>query len=277
MFQSFPLGDRSSVNLRGEYHVENVTTFEDLPVEEPQSHNEDSMEMDTEIENDNTATEEVAPADSATENISKIAFRQIEPSSKSVTFDNESKKEAVEPDMDTLYPIFWSLQANFAMPTRLFDEVNYQEFKSGLRLTMHKFQSIHQDLQARGTLKTVDDSKRGMKRKRGEGDSELSTSFNPKYLTSRDLFELEVRPRSRIWSLEKELTTFILGQRSCFSPTRSGPSVNFNRFPSFTYAKSQEKARRQDEQTSTIPLHPQRGRCTWTRMSCETSRRKALR
>ncbi|KAL6359505.1 hypothetical protein LRP88_06926 [Fusarium phalaenopsidis] len=26
MFQSFPLGDKSSVNLRGEYHVENVTT-----------------------------------------------------------------------------------------------------------------------------------------------------------------------------------------------------------------------------------------------------------
>jgi THO complex subunit 1 len=31
MFQSFPLGDRSSVNLRGEYHTENVTTFDVLP------------------------------------------------------------------------------------------------------------------------------------------------------------------------------------------------------------------------------------------------------
>src|ERR1041384_6399587 len=28
MFQSFPLGDKSSVNLRGEYHVENATTYE---------------------------------------------------------------------------------------------------------------------------------------------------------------------------------------------------------------------------------------------------------
>src|SRR5271155_5726723 len=30
LFQSFPLGDKSSVNLRGEYHVENVTTFDHL-------------------------------------------------------------------------------------------------------------------------------------------------------------------------------------------------------------------------------------------------------
>ncbi|GJC86800.1 THO complex subunit 1 [Colletotrichum liriopes] len=30
MFQSFPLGDKSSVNLRGEYHVENVTVFDDI-------------------------------------------------------------------------------------------------------------------------------------------------------------------------------------------------------------------------------------------------------
>src|SRR5579859_6719550 len=28
LFQSFPLGDKSSVNLRGEYHVENVTIFD---------------------------------------------------------------------------------------------------------------------------------------------------------------------------------------------------------------------------------------------------------
>src|ERR1700742_3142109 len=33
MFQSFPLGDRSSVNLRGEYHVENLTTYETEPAD----------------------------------------------------------------------------------------------------------------------------------------------------------------------------------------------------------------------------------------------------
>merc|ERR1711939_976574 len=31
LFQSFPLGDKSSVNLRGEFHIENVTTFDPAP------------------------------------------------------------------------------------------------------------------------------------------------------------------------------------------------------------------------------------------------------
>src|SRR5258707_1323014 len=41
MFQSFPLGDRSSVNLLGEYHVENVTSFE-TPEDD-----DSKMEVDT--------------------------------------------------------------------------------------------------------------------------------------------------------------------------------------------------------------------------------------
>ena len=45
LFQSFPLGDRSSVNLRGEYHVENITVFEDLPPK-ADSKTEDGMEVD---------------------------------------------------------------------------------------------------------------------------------------------------------------------------------------------------------------------------------------
>ncbi len=34
LFQSFPLGDKSSVNLRGEFHVENVTSFEESDADE---------------------------------------------------------------------------------------------------------------------------------------------------------------------------------------------------------------------------------------------------
>jgi len=37
LFQTFPLGDKSSVNLRGEYHTENVTVFEKEPQIEPES------------------------------------------------------------------------------------------------------------------------------------------------------------------------------------------------------------------------------------------------
>lgn len=196
LFQSFPLGDRSSVNLRGEYHIENVTIFEDLALK-AESKLEDGMEVDQ--EEGKTATEQDADriesvtaakptktASDAPVNIPRV-----------VKFDAKDEKENEKPaDLDTLYPIFWSLQEDFSTPTRLFDDINLQKFQNGLSSTLVKFKEVQQDLQARGTSKLSDDGKRSVKRKRSGQEDELSSSFNPKYLTSRDLFDLEVRIRS---------------------------------------------------------------------------------
>ena len=193
LFQSFPLGDRSSVNLRGEYHVENVTVFEDLS-HKADFKSEDGMEVDHEEkagnEQDTSNDEAVALIESTP------AISETLPSpSKVVKFDSQDEKVKEEPaDMDTLYPIFWSLQEDFSNPTRLFDDTNLRKFQSGLSSTLIKFKEVQQDLQARGPSKLPDDGKRGAKRKRGGQEDELSGSFNPKYLTSRDLFDLEVWP-----------------------------------------------------------------------------------
>jgi THO complex subunit 1 len=56
---------------------------------------------------------------------------------------------------------------------------------------MAMFVKVQAETMGRPT-KTVEDSKKGTKRKRGHGDDDLANAFNPKYLTSRDLFELEV-------------------------------------------------------------------------------------
>ena len=112
---------------------------------------------------------------------------------KSVKFDPKSESLPGEiPDLDTLYPLFWALQDNFSTPTRLFDVSNFQEFKAGLESTLHKFKDVHNNLEVRGATRVSDEARRGTKRKRGGPADELSSSFNPKYLTSRDLFELEV-------------------------------------------------------------------------------------
>ena len=96
-------------------------------------------------------------------------------------------------NMDNLYPIFWKLQDCFSTPTRLFEASNLESFKFGLQATLNKFKQVNLDLEGRNTSKIPDDNKRGTKRKRGgPGDELLASSFNPKYLTSRDLFELEV-------------------------------------------------------------------------------------
>ncbi|TVY63153.1 THO complex subunit 1 [Fusarium oxysporum f. sp. cubense] len=155
MFQSFPLGDKSSVNLRGEYHVENVTTYEATRAED-----ESKMVVDE-------------PEEQLKE--------QAE--SKSTPKSADAKKADKEKPLSTdeLYPLFWSLQEYFSQPKKLFETTNLTSFKEGLAATMKVFQTVHND------------SRRSLKRKRESGEEdESSNTFNPKYLTSKDLFDLEI-------------------------------------------------------------------------------------
>lgn len=155
MFQSFPLGDKSSVNLRGEYHVENVTTYEATRAED-----ESKMVVDEPEEQLNEQAE-----------------------SKSTPKSADAKKADKEKPLSTdeLYPLFWSLQEYFSQPKKLFETTNLTSFKEGLAATMKVFQTVHND------------SRRSLKRKRESGEEdESSNTFNPKYLTSKDLFDLEV-------------------------------------------------------------------------------------
>ena len=177
MFQSFPLGDRSSVNLRGEYHTENVTSFDALPQKEQEG---DQMDVDS----DDRAKPKLG-ANGTTEKASE----ESQTSTKGVTFS----KPETPLSADGLYPIFWSLQEVFNQPKKLFDPVNFAGFKAGLGSTMAMFKSVQNDAPAR-SVKTIEDGKRGTKRKRSQADDDLANAFNPKYLTSRDLFELEVCP-----------------------------------------------------------------------------------
>ncbi|KAK4233478.1 THO complex subunit 1 transcription elongation factor-domain-containing protein [Achaetomium macrosporum] len=151
MFQSFPLGDKSSVNLRGEYHVENVTTWDqEAPVA-------DGEKMDV---------------------------------------DTDAKPQRDKPlDPDALYPIFWSLQESFNQPKKLFDSSHFAAFKAGLEATMATFRSIKPEQPSRAKEKQdkpVEEMNHSLKGKRDDVDDELASGFNPKYLTSRDLFKLEI-------------------------------------------------------------------------------------
>ncbi|KAL1311353.1 hypothetical protein AAFC00_001527 [Neodothiora populina] len=155
LFQTFPLGDKSSVNLRGEFHTENVTSFEQ---EIPDSPPSDSMVG---------VDESTKPADND------------EPDTKDKAKKNENSK---------LYPVFWRLQNDFSEPTRLFNDENFGPFKESLERTIARFKATPVIVTKSGV-----DSQRGTKRKYGQqtGDH-YANNYNPKYLTSRDLFELEM-------------------------------------------------------------------------------------
>lgn len=176
LFQSFPLGDKSSVNLRGEYHIENVTSFDILPPKEV-----DIEKMDVDPPAKETTSKE--SLDVPTKKPEESG------STKGVTFTKPEVKPEESMTADELYPVFWSLQQNFSQPKRLFDKETFSGFRSAVQATMVMFRAVQSESRER-PIKAADDSKRGTKRKRGDDD--LANAFNPKYLTSRDLFELEV-------------------------------------------------------------------------------------
>ncbi|KAI1335174.1 THO complex subunit 1 transcription elongation factor-domain-containing protein [Xylariaceae sp. FL0016] len=174
MFQSITFGDKSSVNLRGEYHVENVTAFDEVPSTLVSEEAPEKMDIDPAAE---------APKDES---------KDPKSSTKAVSFDARKPLVPDKPlDFDALYPVFWSLQQSFSQPTTLFDNAQLAKFKNGLEQTIGAFEAVEK---LQKSNKTSDDSKIiPQKRKTTEGDEDLrSTNDNPKYLTSRELFELEV-------------------------------------------------------------------------------------
>ena len=255
MFQSFPLGDKSSVNLRGEYHTENVTIF-DQPIAETEQHQPALMAVDDNIEGVGPKQDGLERAADANEELGKEISNASKSKASATSIkaeDQPVKAENAEEDSNRFYSMFWSLQKNFAMPTRLFEDENFKQFKQSMGLTMQKFQTVNQGLQARNPPNSADESRRSMKRKRASNyEDDLSDSFNPKYLTSQDLFDLEV---GRIQARDCQVLMF-LDQRSSLSPAYSGASFNLNRFPSFPYTQSEEEACGKTQQVCSVFLYP---------------------
>ncbi|KAH7088422.1 THO complex subunit 1 transcription elongation factor-domain-containing protein [Paraphoma chrysanthemicola] len=169
MFQSFPLGDKSSVNLRGNFHVENVTTFEDYLAE--------SSGLDDEMQIDDAAALPAAKSEPKSEELTvKIGESDVRKEGKSTTMD-----------IDKLYPVFWSLQHSFSNPPRLFEADHFQHFQRSLEATLAKFKDVPTVRQA------ADSDRTKSQQERVDNDHDnFANTYNPKYLTSRDLFRLEL-------------------------------------------------------------------------------------
>lgn len=189
------------MNLRGLFHVENVTIYDEL----------DSIKAQRGMNIDASNSENSAPRSSILaeplQNQAVVEHAQHMEISQSSTVNSKeipilhspakgtSSESQDSMDMDILYPVFWSLQHDFSAPTRLFVKENFSAFQKGLEFTLSTFQKVKQDSNHRNRAVT-ESSRRVHKRKRSIGDDQTFHNFNPKYLTSRDLFELEVRAYS---------------------------------------------------------------------------------
>ncbi|KAI9839702.1 MAG: hypothetical protein M1838_004307 [Thelocarpon superellum] len=189
LFQSFPLGDKSSVNLRGEFHVENTTSFDyvtPMPVAPDEQMDIDEAKSATPS---GPSGANMESTDATRKEISGLSSREAY---EAVPATKEQGTTSNLVDMDVLYPAFWPLQQAFSNPTKLFEGDHFDMFKEGLNLTIRKFSQVQKDIDGRAPIKALDEGSRGAKRKRGDGDEEFASGFNAKYLTSRDLFELEI-------------------------------------------------------------------------------------
>ncbi|QIW95141.1 hypothetical protein AMS68_000659 [Peltaster fructicola] len=169
LFQTFPLGDKSSVNLRGEFHIENTTSYDESAVPDAQA--EDA----TTEASDGTNT----PAKQS------IAVSSVKPRASGL-----QAKKADEEVMDnnTLYPIFWRLQQAFSEPTKLFKATEFRAFKTALSATISRFKNVPTVTQTSAPAQR----NISLKRTADTDDPEFTENYNPKYLTSRDLFDLEL-------------------------------------------------------------------------------------
>lgn len=189
MFQSFPLGDKSSVNLRGEFHTENITTFDTIV----KTFQEDVMDTEPAESKDTT---EKTPQAAQGESINESESTQVVKEGTPTLAEAVHEKKEIDPpktvDLDALYPTFWGLQGFFSAPTRLFNSENFASFRTGLEKTLSTFKLMNAVTDTWSTAKAPDEIRRGLKRKRNGEGVDIASSFNPKYLTSRELFDLEV-------------------------------------------------------------------------------------
>lgn len=169
LFQGFPLGARSSVNPKGEFHKENITAYEGMPSLDSQ----DAFH----VASQKSSSEESAEG-------SKL------PPTSLADVKDKSEGQAPPLDEDDLYPIFWMMQEAFSNPPDyFFKNKRTEEFKRGLEATLAKFIAVPKVNQAAAA-----GSMTGEKRTASEMEyqDEIANTFNPKYLTSKELFSLEV-------------------------------------------------------------------------------------
>ena len=181
-----------------------MTTFDETAKPAAEVNNDKDVEMPDQKESEEQPAEKDAQQLSGGE-------QEAAKTPKVVVSDNQNKEEDKKIDLDTLYPMFWGLQAYFSAPTKVFDPQHFATFKTGLESTISAFKNINTDLENQSTTRSSEELRKSMKRKRTSDEPEIASSFNPKYLTSRDLFDLEV------WKFEKHLSLLPELTRVCRS------------------------------------------------------------
>ncbi|KAG5519201.1 hypothetical protein PMAC_002289 [Pneumocystis sp. 'macacae'] len=179
----FPLRERSGLNLRGDFHIENVTVLDDLC----NIVNEDLKKMD-----------EILKDDRILENKEK----------KNENYDHEKKALT-----EAFYTLFWSTQKFFSDPSLLYTSKGFQEFKSNTSIILERIKLLEDEQVKANEIKS--ENRKGDRKKKVDSfkyqpiQDYFQTYFFPKFLTSYKLLKLELAdPKFRRQILVQYLILF---------------------------------------------------------------------
>ncbi|KAI8814283.1 THO complex, subunit THOC1 [Cladochytrium replicatum] len=195
----FPLSERSGVNLRGDFNVDNVTFFDTV---------DDTDPMDVDGAEASAAREE-----------------------------------------GSFYQKLWSLQPLFSNPPSIAPPTNFEQFKEAVVSVVTRFESLEVErLESMVKSKSAVDSKRKppatpakavtLRRHVGKTTKKYNQYFFPKYLTSRNLFKLELLDisfRRQVLIQVLVMVQFLIGQSAKEKEKLGTTDQNINKSVQFAF------------------------------------------
>ncbi|KAG0310121.1 hypothetical protein BGZ99_000645 [Dissophora globulifera] len=181
----FPITERSGVNLKGDFHTDNVTLVESEDI---------------------TAVQDMSPSHSRKDDASNVpngTSMDVDEDTKNTTQDD---RDAVKKEL-SFYTEFWSLQGFFCNPALLINSpTNMAKLQTGIEHALAKFsaaEEVNQKDRGQRTTspepdtitKTSTESSSTAKRKHSQlvdDDATEPTTYFPKFLTSPKLLQLEI-------------------------------------------------------------------------------------
>ncbi|GBE77325.1 THO complex subunit 1 [Sparassis crispa] len=242
--QVFPLGERSGVNLRGEYGP-----VWDGPGAKGESERGPTMDVDAEkkeVEEDKMVVDE-------------------ENSEGKEGEESAAAKEAKREQKEDFYHTFWSLQLPFSWPHAFSEPSAFPAFKDAVAKVLPVIkEATAKERALMGGKNVASASSRSLKRKRGAEEVALKADreyFFAKYLTSPELLELEVADTHfrrqflfQLLILLNHLLNFTKGAKATWShPRNRSLQIDFTLEPADTQWVHDTAAKATEELRQTAP------------------------
>ncbi|KAJ2934319.1 hypothetical protein H1R20_g2793, partial [Candolleomyces eurysporus] len=213
----FPLGERSGVNLRGEYGP----TWEGVSFSANQLVSEEKVKSETQ-ERDVAMDPEVKKETESQDKMEVDTAKETKP----VVSSDESELQKKE----DFYNTFWALQLYFSKPTVFTNQASLEEFKAGVNKVMPVIKEATAKERAMMGSRNLTGTAASLKRKREPEteESNLNEYFFAKFLTSPDLLDLEIADTHfrrqfllQLLILLQHLLTFTKAEKETWSTPRN--------------------------------------------------------